>query len=579
MKIIITRRVTQIFFFILFLWFSIVSTVGEKFWQIRDWPVDLFLEMDPLVSLGTILTTHKFYWPLLWSLLVIVLTIILGRFFCGWICPFGSLHQFTGYLCHKKEKIAKKVELNKYRKLQNIKYYILVLFLTMAFFPISSGSLQTGLLDPIPLVTRTFNLIIIPVLDASSNITSLSLRYSAEAWVIFSVFLAAIILNKFIPRFYCRFICPLGALFAIFSSFSIFRIGKNENHCTDCKKCDAACEGGCDPNGQIRNTECVMCLNCFNDCPENVMTYQVYPSTSGEISSPDISRRGFLFSLGSGIFLLPAFRLSNQVGENWHHKIIRPPGSLEESEFLKRCIKCGQCMRVCPTNVLQPGGIEGGFENLWTPVLNNRIGTSGCQLNCVSCGQVCPTSAIRPISLDEKLGKGEFKESGMIRIGTAFVDRGRCLPWAMDKPCIVCEENCPISPKAIYTDEIFKTIRNGKLIVNNYNNRSIEFQGEFNLPDGINSGDYYCLIDNERIKIEDKINNGIILSEEIKGKLPTGNTIEIQVRLQRPYVDLEFCNGCGICEHECPVSGKRAIRVSGVGETRSKDRKMLLEQK
>ncbi len=113
-------------------------------------------------------------------------------------------------------------------------------------------------------------------------------------------------------------------------------------------------------------------------------------------------------------------------------------------------------MRVCPTNVIQPAGIEGGLENLWTPVLNNRIGSSGCQLNCVACGQVCPTSAIRPITLAEKRGINEFAEAGPIKLGTAFVDRNRCLPWAMDKPCIVCEENCPVSPKAIFTREVFQ---------------------------------------------------------------------------------------------------------------------------
>jgi ferredoxin len=57
-----------------------------------------------------------------------------------------------------------------------------------------------------------------------------------------------------------------------------------------------------------------------------------------------------------------------------------------------------------------------------------------------------------------------------------------------------------------------------------------------------------------------------------------GAKIEIQVRLQKPYVDIEKCIGCGICEHECPVSGKKAIRISAVGETRSADRKLLLDR-
>jgi ferredoxin len=193
----------------------------------------------------------------------------------------------------------------------------------------------------------------------------------------------------------------------------------------------------------------VLCFNCREDCKEQTISYQIIPSLAGEETNPDVSRRGFALSLVSGVFAIPAVRLSNKLGSNWTYNIIRPPGALSEREFLNRCIKCGQCMRICPTNVIQPGGVEGGLENLWTPVLNNRIGSSGCQLNCVACGQICPTSAIRPITLAEKLGADEFADVGPIKLGTAFVDRNRCLPWAMDKPCIVCEENCPVSPRFI----------------------------------------------------------------------------------------------------------------------------------
>jgi len=300
---------------------------------------------------------------------------------------------------------------------------------------------------------------------------------------------------------------------------------------------------------------------------------------AGEITDPDISRRGFVLSLASGIFAVPAVRLSNKLGDNWFHKVIRPPGALAEEEFLSRCLKCGQCMRVCPTNVIQPGGIDGGLENLWTPVLNNRIGSSGCQLNCTACGQVCPTSAIRPITLSEKLGIGEFTEVGPIRLGTAFINRNRCLPWAMDKPCIVCEENCPVSPKAIYTQECFNTVRGGVLTVKKTTNKRIESIEEL-VPGKFSTGDYYCDVDGgEQIKIVANTKNIIEISPDEKfAKVPPeGSKIEVQVRLQKPFIDIEKCIGCGICEHECPVSGKKAIRVSAEGETRGMNRRLLLK--
>jgi polyferredoxin len=578
MKIVTVRRISQAFFFSLFIWFCIVSTVGEKFWQMRAWPVNWFLQLDPLVAIGTILTTHKLYWPLLWALVTIVLTIIFGRFFCSWVCPFGSLHHFVGFLGNHNKKLSQKIRLNKYRKAQCIKYLILTFFLFMAAFPSLGATLQTGLLDPIPLVTRSFQLLL-SIADRGVNLVSSTPRFYEGGGLILLIFFTAVLLNLVIPRFYCRFICPLGALFGILGRFAIWRIGKNQAECSNCKLCERSCEGGCEPGSNIRITECVLCFNCRRDCRDELISYQTTPSLAGEITNPDISRRGFVLSLAGGVIAVPAVRLSNKLGENWHHKVIRPPGALAEKEFLKRCIKCGQCMRICPTNVLQPGGISGGLENLWTPVLNNRIGSSGCQLNCVACGQVCPTSAIRPITLAEKHGTDEFADIGPIKLGTAFFDRNRCLPWAMNKPCIVCEENCPLSPKAIYTEECFNTVRDGLLTVKKVIDNTIELETAI-VTDKFATGDYYCALEaGVRRKIKANTENTIVISPDNQiGAIPTaGGKIEIQVRLQKPHVDIEKCIGCGVCEHECPVSGKKAVRISAEGETRSMDRKLLLK--
>ena len=135
---------------------------------------------------------------------------------------------------------------------------------------------------------------------------------------------------------------------------------------------------------------------------------------------------------------------------------------MAEPEFLERCIKCDQCIRVCPTNVLQPAMMESGIEGIWTPVMNMRMGY--CELNCTLCGQVCPTGAIQKISIEQKLGLREFADLGAVKTGTAFYDRGRCLPWAMDTPCVVCEEVCPTSPKAIYSREVEVTTRYAETI-------------------------------------------------------------------------------------------------------------------
>ena len=224
--------------------------------------------------------------------------------------------------------------------------------------------------------------------------------------------------------------------------------------CTECRLCDRDCEGACRPSGPFRASECLMCMNCMDDCPtKHSVGYAPRPSPAGEIPLPEISRRGFLASVALGLTAAPLTRLGGATARNWPAGLIRPPGAVSEEEFLARCVKCCECVRVCPTNAIQPAGFEFGWEALLTPAMNYRIGTSGCQLDCIACGHACPTGAIRPLSLEEKRGGGSAGDLP-IRLGLASVDRGRCLPWATGRPCIVCEETCPVSPKAITVDEI-----------------------------------------------------------------------------------------------------------------------------
>jgi len=132
MNIVTTRRICQGFFFVLFLWFCAVTTLGDQWWQLRGWPVNWIIQLDPLVGLATLLSTRTVYDGLLWGLVTIVLTIILGRFFCGWICPFGTIHQFVGFLAKRKRSIPEKIKLNRYHPGQSIKYWILIFLLTVS---------------------------------------------------------------------------------------------------------------------------------------------------------------------------------------------------------------------------------------------------------------------------------------------------------------------------------------------------------------------------------------------------------------------------------------------------------------
>ena len=573
MRIVTVRRISQVFFLLMLFWFATVTAVGDQWWRRRAWPVNWLLELDPLAALGSVLATGRLYAGLIWAAATIVLTILLGRFFCGWVCPFGTMHQFFGWLGRRSRPLEQRVKANRYRRGQSAKYYVLAGLLAMA--AIRPASLQTGLLDPIPLVHRSVSLTALALAEQAGLKLSPGPRWYELSWLIGVVFVAAVLLNLAIPRFYCRFVCPLGALLGLLNRWSIWRIGKKLPECVNCKLCEADCEGACSPAGAIRISECVLCMNCLSACRDGLLAYQRHKSAAGEITSPDVSRRGVLASLATGLVAVPLLRLGAKTKANWSWNVIRPPGALEEEQFLRRCVKCGQCIRICPTNVLQPAGLQGGVESLWTPVLNNRIGSSACQLNCVACGSVCPTAAIRPISLDEKLGWGEFAQAGPIRLGTAFVDRSRCLPWAMDRPCIVCQENCPVSPKAIFVREHFSTIRGGELPIRSAGGATMELKDALFKDGALATGDYYCRVKDRRQAIVANGANSITVAQPWRQAPEEGTGAEIQVRLQQPYVDPRACVGCGICEHECPVSGLRAIRVTAENESRSRKRALL----
>lgn len=510
LRIVTVRRISQGFFLTLFLGLCAVTTLGDRWWQWSGWPVNLFLQLDPLVAIGTLISTGTVYRGLLWALVTVVLTILLGRWFCGWLCPFGTLHQLIGVFGSRGRRLSERIRRHQPHPAQAIKYVLLLFFLGAAAWgalrtdsTLFRATLQTGLLDPIPLLQRSVTLTFGAVADHALRPATVGTRYYEGAWLLGAVCLAALLMNLIVPRFYCRFVCPLGALLGLLGRYALRRIGRVDTTCANCRRCGTACEGACDPLGQVRTGECVLCFNCTDTCREQSLQFSTQTSATGELPWPSLSRRGALLALGSGLAAAPLLRLDALTGSNFRPGVLRPPGALAEDEFLARCIKCGQCMKICPSNIIQPALLQAGVEGLWTPVLNFRIGTSGCAPTCVACGHICPTAAIRPLSLAQKAGRGDGGDAGPVRLGLAFVDRGRCLPWAMGTPCIVCQEVCPVSPKAIRT-------------------------------------------------------------------VVTGEG------LQRPVVDPSRCIGCGMCEHECPVSGLRAIRVTAENESRHPDHTITL---
>ena len=452
------RIIVQTVMFGLFVAFVVLTTFAnlDHHPGLRDC-VGKLLEIDPLISISTALTTHTVYKGLLWSLIILIPTLFLGRFFCGWICPYGALHHFVGWVFSRRGA-KRQIEANRYRRAQHVKYYILTAMLVAAAF----GTLQIGLLDPICLLYRSFTGSVIPAVSMTAPSLFGDYGLHQGAWLIGLLLFGLVAMNLVYPRFFCRVLCPLGALLGLLSRFSWWRIERDPNTCDGCDLCRLSCEGACDPQARLRKAECFVCFNCMEDCPEGAIRFAFLPPREHEVAGPDVSRRKLIFAGISGLLFFPFVRSTGRSTRDFSSQAIRPPGAVEELEFLKRCIKCDQCIRVCPTNVLQPAWFESGLEGLWSPVLNFRIGH--CQLHCTACGQVCPTGAIQRLSVAEKLGLGSFAEQGPVRLGTAHVDPARCLPHSKNVPCVVCEEVCPTSPKAIYGERVTRTLRDGTQI-------------------------------------------------------------------------------------------------------------------
>ncbi len=543
------RRLSQTAFLLGFLGLLTQTTFRGSFEAASDAPVrlpqqvELFLLFDPFVALLTFLATHTLYSGLAWALVTVVLTLLVGRAFCGWICPFGTIHHLMSFLFPSKAlKGSTRIESNRTKSWQVGKYYGMWALLAAA----AAGSAIGGLFDPICVAVRAIGLGVLPALQylgirtaegvslhgsrgiqqasdgaldfLGEHIWTADQAYFHQTWLILILFLGIIALNRVVPRFWCRALCPLGAMLGLLSRFSLFGMEKDHSKCTDCNLCLVDCQGADSPQGGVkhRRDECHLCFNCEAACPEDVIKFRWFPGMRSLKDTPDLSRRATIASAAAGAVIVPTSRIANWPDKAYSPKVIRPPGAVAERDFLERCIRCAECMKVCPNNALHPAFFEAGPEGLWTPILIPRIGY--CEHSCVLCGQVCPTGAIEKIEEKHKLGIGEAP----IVIGTAMFDRGRCLPWAMATPCTVCEEFCPTSPKAIWVEEV------------------------------------------------DVPRRGAVAQVGEQAPQET-------VRVKRPHVDPNLCIGCGACEKVCPVVDQPAVYVTSAGESRSKTNVILLE--
>ncbi len=449
------RKVSQSFCLAFFLWLFL-QTEYRGIDQL-PYPVSLLFRIDPLAAIADFLAPGAFAWQVLWpALLILLATFLFGRFFCGWICPLGSTLDGLGKLIGRGRRSFSPAW-------RRVKYYLLIALATATLF----GVQLLGLFDPLAIFLRSLTLAVypaynyglnrvfdffyehdVPLLSAAAKNSYPVFRDYLMAFhqPIFAlglftllIFLTILLLEKVEHRFWCKNLCPLGALFGLCSRSAILQ-RTPQTLCADCKVCDSLCRSGAvRSSGHLRG-ECLLCMDCTGFCPDERVSFGLQAGSENYVGV-DLQRRGVLTAVASGVILAPVVRIGPVTHEQ-NPYLIRPPGAVTEAEFLQRCVRCAECMKVCIGRTLQPALFEAGPVGLWTPLVVPRIGY--CEYNCTLCGQVCPTGAIAPLDLPAK------KKNV---IGLAVIKKDRCLPFAKGVECLVCEEHCPTGEKAIVMEE------------------------------------------------------------------------------------------------------------------------------
>ncbi|MBI5525573.1 MAG: 4Fe-4S binding protein [Deltaproteobacteria bacterium] len=434
------------------------------------WPLDthlrlkLFLEIDPFYSLVSMFAARVFVAGLLLSLVTVAASLVFGRVFCGYVCPMGFALDIADRLGGKSLRTRPEKENYERGRGIGVKYWVLGASAAAAVF----GFSLVFLADPLSIFTRFAALVAYPfaVLVANAGLTAirpaadalgfLNLSHAHFIQPVFDanlftalLFAGLLALNFFAYRAWCRYACPAGAMMGLLGWLAPWR-RRVSDACNDCGLCQKRCQMGCIPeNARLtRQTECIVCYSCVRVCPTGAVAFGFGPpaarAADDAVSAPPSpldrkGRRVFIGSLVTGG--VAAGILRTGIGHPTglldplplrHPRLIRPPGALPEPALAAACTRCGECMRACVTNTIQPAWLESGPAGIWTPRLVLRY--AGCEQQCNVCGDVCPTGALRPLSMEEKLH---------VKLGTAYVVKDRCLAWEWDVKCLICDEQCP----------------------------------------------------------------------------------------------------------------------------------------
>ncbi len=403
----VARRGVQ--FGLLALFFFLFFTTPEA--ASSTVPVNIFSRANVLQGVMSSIASRSLitrFWP---ALVVVGLTLVFGRVWCGWICPTGTILDLYGF----KDRVFK------WQGLRYVKYVILAVIFIMALF----GSLTLMFFEPITVLVRGLVAGFVPVIQ--NVVAGVPVDWTKVSVVAAVLLLFALLANIVERRFWCRYICPLGATIGLLSKFSLFKRNVKES-CVKCAHCNPTCPMGAIDHVNFKSdpAECIMCMDCAPACPTKSIEFDP-KSAPGLVwgNEFDPTRREAFVALGTGAVAVGLLKSSfNTTGDP---SVLRPPGVINDEEgFFAKCIRCDQCVQACERGLIVPAVFESGWQGAMTPIV--KIDGKICDYDCNACTQVCPSGAIPVLTLEEKR---------KAPIGIVVIDYDVCTE------CMICEAACP----------------------------------------------------------------------------------------------------------------------------------------
>ena len=230
-----------------------LDAIKGNTWSGTFWGFQL---SDPLAAVGQMAAGLNIYTPfLLTALIPITLTLIFGRFFCGWICPATLLYELNTGLA----AFLRNAGLNTGSKHFDRRVKYLVLALGVILSALTGSMLVAGIYPPAIIGREIYYAVALGGFGAGAVFFLLTL--------LFDILVAR--------RGFCRYLCPGGALYSLLGRYRVFRIQRIVETCNDCAKCSAVCEFGLDPLRDKFGQECNNCTACMAICPTNAMTFKI----------------------------------------------------------------------------------------------------------------------------------------------------------------------------------------------------------------------------------------------------------------------------------------------------------------